>query len=75
MTLGHVILGQDEICLAQSREHEHVHVRQVERWGIFFFPAYLGASAWLWLRGDPNPYYNNPFEKEAFRVCEQPRLE
>src|SRR5260221_597839 len=33
MTLGHVILGRDADCLATSREHEHVHVRQYERWG------------------------------------------
>lgn len=71
MTLGHVILGQDEQCLAHSREHEHVHVRQVERWGVFFFPAYLASSGWLWLRGDPDPYYNNPFEREAYSHCER----
>ena len=27
MTLGHVILGQNESCLDYSRDHEHVHVR------------------------------------------------
>lgn len=69
MTLGHVILGQDEVCLEMSREHEHVHVRQVERWGVFFFPAYLGGSAWAWLRGSKDPYMDNPFEKEAYGHC------
>jgi hypothetical protein len=65
MTLGHVVLGQDPQCLAGSRAHEHVHVRQYERWGPFFLPAYLSASLILWLRGR-DPYYENPFEREAY---------
>jgi hypothetical protein len=65
MTLGHVILGQDQRCLEGSREHEHVHVRQYERWGPFFLPAYLSASVMLWLRGR-DPYHDNPFEREAY---------
>ena len=65
MTLGHVILGQDSRCLEASREHEHVHVRQYERWGPFFLPAYFSASLILWLRGR-DPYYDNPFEREAY---------
>jgi hypothetical protein len=65
MTLGHVILGQDQRCLEGSREHEHVHVRQYQRWGPFFLPAYLSASLVLWLRGR-DPYYDNPFEREAY---------
>lgn len=66
MTIGHVILGQDKDCLHDCRAHERVHVRQYERWGIFFFPAYLGASLWLAMRGR-NPYFDNPFEVEAYR--------
>ncbi len=66
MTLGHVILGRDEECLDISREHEHVHVRQYERWGPFFLPAYLLASLYLWLRGR-DPYRDNPFEKAAYK--------
>ena len=65
MTLGHVILGQDLDCLRYSRRHEHVHVRQYERWGPFFLPAYLLASFILWLR-DRDPYRDNPFEREAY---------
>jgi hypothetical protein len=65
MTLGHVILGRDRGCLNRSRRHEHVHVRQYERWGPFFIPAYLGVSLILWLRGY-DPYRDNPFEREAF---------
>ena len=65
MTLGHVILGQNDACLEHSRDHEHVHVRQYERWGPAFLPAYLAASAWIWLRGG-NSYFDNPFEREAY---------
>ena len=62
MTLGHVILGQNEHCLDHSRDHEHVHVRQYERWGPAFLPAYLAASVWIWLRGG-NGYFDNPLER------------
>jgi hypothetical protein len=65
MTLGHVILGQDAGCLERSRLHEWVHVRQYERWGPFFIPAYLGCSLWLWL-GKRDFYRDNPFEVEAY---------
>lgn len=65
MTLGHVIWGSNADSLRASREHEHVHVRQYERWGPFFLPAYLLASAYLWSRGR-DPYRDNPFEREAF---------
>jgi hypothetical protein len=30
-------------------------------------PAYLGCSAWLWLRGR-HPYWDNPFEREAYAL-------
>jgi hypothetical protein len=65
MTLGHVILGQDRDCLDFARDHEHVHVRQCERWGPLFLPAYLSASLVLYLRGR-DPYFDNPFEREAY---------
>lgn len=65
MTLGHVVLGCDPECLARSRRHEHVHVRQYERWGPLFLPLYLSYSLWLWLRRR-DPYLDNPFEVEAY---------
>ncbi|MGA2497286.1 MAG: hypothetical protein ABSH20_06075 [Tepidisphaeraceae bacterium] len=67
MTLGHVVLGLDREALHRSRDHERVHVRQCERWGPFFIPAYLLASAWIALipRGR-DPYRDNPFEREAY---------
>lgn len=66
ITLGHVIIGRDMSSLNFARVHEHVHVRQYERWGPLFIPAYLGCSAWLWVRGK-NAYLDNPFEVEAYR--------
>ena len=65
ITFGHVILGVDQATLARLRAHEHVHVRQYERWGALFFPLYIGSSAMQWLRGR-DPYRDNHFEREAF---------
>src|SRR5438876_1043996 len=44
MTLGHVVLGRDARCLETTRAHERIHVRQSERWGPLFLPAYASAS-------------------------------
>ncbi len=65
ITLGHTVLGQTRAVLDQVRSHEAVHVRQFERWGPFMGPAYLLASLWLWLGGG-EPYWDNPFEREAY---------
>ena len=65
MTLGHVVLGRDERLLQLTRDHERVHVRQCERWGPLFIPAYLLASVLVKLRGG-RPYEDNPFEREAY---------
>ena len=65
MTLGHVVLGRDEQLLDLTRDHERVHVRQCERWGPLFIPAYLVASFVVLLRGG-RPYEDNPFEREAY---------
>lgn len=68
MTLGHVILGRDPAALAAARLHELVHVRQYERWGPFFVPAYLACSLVLWTQGRAG-YWDNPFECEAYRLA------
>ena len=65
MTLGHVILGRDRDCLETSRDHEHVHVRQYERWGPAMLPAYFLGAFRAWRRG-LDPYLDNPFERKAF---------
>ena len=65
LCLGHVILGQDRDCLDHSRDHEHVHVRQYERWGPLMLPAYFLSSFLAWRRGD-HFYFDNRFEREAY---------
>ena len=64
LTLGHVVLGLDPPTPDRAHAHEHIHVRQCERWGPFVIPAYLLASLWLLVRGR-RPYLDNPFEREA----------
>ncbi len=69
ITFGHTVLGQDEAALELCRDHEHVHVRQYERWGPLFLPAYLLCSLVLWVRGR-DPYRENPFERQAYEEAE-----
>jgi hypothetical protein len=68
MTLGHVIIGHDLFSLELVRDHEQAHVRQVERWGIAFLPAYVVASFIAWRRG-LHYYHDNWFERDARRAC------
>jgi hypothetical protein len=64
MTLGHVVLGRDRPALAATRAHEREHVRQCERWGPLFLPAYACASLLAWRRSG-NAYVDNVFERQA----------
>ncbi|MGE4137421.1 MAG: hypothetical protein AB7E98_17055 [Pirellulales bacterium] len=66
MALGHVILARTAAELDDAYDHELVHVRQYERWGPLFIPAYFAAALWQLLRGR-HPYWDNPFEREAYR--------
>ncbi|MGH8454734.1 MAG: hypothetical protein ACRESW_09305 [Nevskiales bacterium] len=68
ITFGHVIIGIDHVAITGCRAHEQVHVRQYERWGLLFFPLYLGSSLWQFLRGR-SPYWDNHFEQQAYREC------
>jgi hypothetical protein len=65
IAFGHVIIGTDHDLLRRVRRHEHVHVRQYERWGVLFFPLYAGSSLVQLLRGR-DPYRDNCFEREAY---------
>ena len=65
ITLGHVILGINREWLDFVREHEQVHVRQYERWGPLFLPAYVLSSLWQFVRGR-RAYRDNWFERQAF---------
>ncbi len=71
ITFGHVVLGCDRRCLDLTRRHERVHVRQVERWGPFFLPAYGIASIIAKLRGG-DAYHDNVFEREAYAIHSPP---
>lgn len=64
ITFGHAILGADAATLDCARRHEQVHVRQYERWGPFFLPAYLLSSLWQLACGR-RCYRDNWFEREA----------
>lgn len=65
VTFGHTILARDLDALETTRRHEMVHVRQYERLGPLFVPAYLLCWVALRLRGK-DPYLDNPFEREAY---------
>ncbi|MFT3787508.1 MAG: hypothetical protein QM770_15285 [Tepidisphaeraceae bacterium] len=69
MTLGHVVLARDWPSHERTRTHERVHVRQCERWGPLFIPAYFFCSCCYKARGR-DAYYDNPFEREAYAVSD-----
>ena len=69
ITFGHTVLARSKADLDASRRHERVHVRQYERWGPLFIPAYLLCSFVLWLTGR-NVYYDNPFERQAYKEAD-----
>ena len=68
MTLGHVVVGRDAHALHRTRAHERAHVRQAERWGPFFVPAYLVSSLVVAVRGG-HYYRDNRFERDAVEVA------
>lgn len=70
VTLGHVVLGRDADALERTRAHERVHVRQYERWGPLFIPAYLVASMWASARSG-HFYRDNPFERHAVHASRE----
>ena len=73
ITFGHVVLAQDQHALDTTRAHERVHVRQYERWGPLFLPAYVAASIFAIVTGG-HYYFDNAFEREAFARQHLPPL-
>ncbi|TWT61899.1 hypothetical protein [Rubinisphaera italica] len=67
ITVGHVILARNQAALDFTRNHERVHVKQYEKWGPLFVPAYFLLSGIVWMRGG-KAYRDNPFEVEAFAI-------
>jgi hypothetical protein len=68
-TIGHVVIAQNSDAMMSCRAHEHVHVRQCERWGALFPLAYIvaGLLAAARARQWHGYYRDNPFEREAER--------
>ena len=64
LTLGHVVVGRSESDLDRTRTHERAHVRQSERWGPLFIPAYLIAGLVAFAQGG-HAYQDNYFERQA----------
>lgn len=67
ITLGHIIIAQDQLTATRLRAHEHAHVRQYERWGVVFPFAYVIASIIAVIRGG-DAYRDNIFEGQARRA-------
>lgn len=67
ITFGHTVIGADAFQLRRTRVHERVHVRQYATFGPFFLPLYFLSSAWCVCRR-VDPYRENVFEREAYRV-------
>jgi hypothetical protein len=65
MTLGHVVIARNADILNSTRAHERIHVKQYERWGPLFLPAYALSSLIALLRGQ-DAYLDNRFEREAY---------
>ena len=66
ITFGHVVLCVDELDEV-TLAHELVHVRQYERWGPLFIPAYIVAAGTAASAGG-HYYRDNRFEVEARRA-------
>jgi hypothetical protein len=68
ITIGHVIITRDAAGFHRTLAHELEHVRQGERWGIFFPPAYIVASLAAMAKGG-HYYDDNCFETAACRAA------
>jgi hypothetical protein len=68
ITFGHVVLAVNDTELTAVRAHEQVHVRQYERWGPLFVPAYVVSSI-VQLARRRDPYLDNCFEREAYAMA------
>lgn len=70
ITLGHIVFGRSESGLSRYRAHEREHVRQCERWGPLFIPAYFIAGLAAFARGG-HAYRDNYFERQARAVDDE----
>ncbi len=68
-TLGRYVLSREPLP-PQLVEHELEHVRQWQRLGPTFLPAYLASSGLAMLSGG-DPYWGNAFEERARERAER----
>jgi hypothetical protein len=64
-TLGRYVFATSDLD-PETTAHECEHIRQWQRLGPLYLPAYFGSSALAFLRGD-KPYWDNAFEAAARR--------
>jgi hypothetical protein len=64
-TLGHYVFARTTLD-PETMAHECEHIRQWQKLGPLYLPAYLGSSASAILRGG-KPYWDNAFETAARR--------
>lgn len=68
ITIGQLVFIKDLMRTIINRPsllvHEHKHIQQGFKWGIFWPFAYLGASFWAYKQG-LDIYHDNCFEVEA----------
>lgn len=64
--------GDRTTLICTTRFHELEHVKQQFYLGIFFYPAYILSSIFIWLfLWKKHSYYDNPFEVAARRAAGQ----
>ena len=71
ITFGHVVLAVEELD-DHTLRHEIAHVRQYERWGPLYGPAYVGSSLRAMARRG-HYYRDNDFEIAARRIADEGR--
>jgi hypothetical protein len=72
ITFGHVVVAVTARELRNMREHELVHVRQYEHWGLAFLVAYPVSGVWQLFRGR-GAYRDNFFEVQARSISAEQR--
>lgn len=70
---GLVMYHREYLTDGTTRLHEHTHVRQIMRLGIFQPILYVAIALAIYVScPNASPYFDNPFEVEARRDAGQP---
>jgi hypothetical protein len=63
----------EEAIISNSFIHELTHSKQNYQWGVFFLPAYIINTIWIWLLyKKKHIYIDNYFERQARKAAGQP---